>query len=37
MLFMIKSFKDKVTEDIFNGLPTKQARKVCPYVLWPLG
>ena len=31
---MIVSFKDKATEDIFNGKNTKEARKVCPRSLW---
>ncbi len=31
---MIVSFKDKETEDIFNGRNTKQARKICPQSLW---
>jgi len=31
---MIKSFKSKGTEDIFNGRNTKDARKTCPQSLW---
>jgi len=31
---MIISFKNKGTEDIFNGKNTKKARKVCPRDLW---
>jgi toxin HigB-1 len=31
---MIKSFKDGVTEDVFNGRRTKQARRACPSSLW---
>ena len=31
---MIGSFKDKATEDIFNGVASKQARKACPQPLW---
>ena len=31
---MIVSFKDKATEDIFNGINSKVARKVCPQTLW---
>lgn len=27
---MIRSFKDGGTEDVFNGVDTKAARKVCP-------
>lgn len=33
---MIKSFKDKGTEDIFNGKNTKEARKLCPRSLWKI-
>lgn len=31
---MIISFKDKGTEDIFDGSETKDARKTCPVNLW---
>lgn len=31
---MIQSFKNKATEDIFNGKSTKEARKICPKSLW---
>lgn len=31
---MIQSFKNQATEDIFNGKDSKQARKVCPQILW---
>jgi toxin HigB-1 len=31
---MIISFKDQATEDIFNGISSKQARKACPQALW---
>ena len=31
---MIVSFKDKATEDIFNGIASKQARKACSQALW---
>jgi len=31
---MIVSFKDKATEDIFNGVSSKAARQSCPQVLW---
>lgn len=31
---MINSFKDKATEDIFNGIDSKLARKACPQTLW---
>ena len=31
---MIQSFKNKGTEDIFNGKNTKEARKLCPRSHW---
>ena len=31
---MITSYKDRGTEDIFNGNDTKSARKTCPQSLW---
>jgi proteic killer suppression protein len=31
---MITSFKNKATEDVFNGKNTKSARKLCPQTLW---
>jgi proteic killer suppression protein len=31
---MIKTFKNKGTEDIFNGKNTKDARSICPQSLW---
>ena len=32
---MIVSFKDQATEDIFNGVNSKAARKACPQtILW---
>jgi proteic killer suppression protein len=31
---MIVSFKNKATEDIFNGLASKGARKACPQSIW---
>ncbi len=31
---MIESFKDQATEDIFNGINSKAARKACPQALW---
>jgi len=33
---MIVSFKNKGTEDIFNGKNTKAARKTCPESLWKI-
>ncbi len=31
---MIASFKDGATEDLFNGVNSKNARKACPRSLW---
>ncbi len=31
---MIQSFRNKGTEDIFNGINSKEARKTCPHSLW---
>lgn len=31
---MIQSFRDRATEDIFNGRRTKQARRTLPQSLW---
>jgi len=31
---MIVSFRNWATEDIFDGINSKAARKVCPQVLW---
>ena len=31
---MIRSFKSKATEDIFNGVNSKGARNLCPQTLW---
>lgn len=31
---MIRSFQNSGTEDIFNGVATRAARKICPVVLW---
>lgn len=33
---MIQSFKNQGTRDIFNGKPTKAARKLCPQSLWKI-
>lgn len=32
---MIKSFSDRGTEDIFNRLRSKAARRTCPEQIWP--
>ena len=31
---MIQTFKDRGTEDIYNGVNSKAARSVCPEILW---
>lgn len=31
---MIRSFADRATEDIFNGIATRRARLACSPVLW---
>ena len=31
---MIVSFRDRGTEDVFNGRNTKRARQICPASLW---
>jgi proteic killer suppression protein len=33
---MIESFHDRATEDLFNGVNSKAARKSCPQKLWSL-
>ena len=33
---MIQTFKNKATEDVFNGKSTKTARKICPQSLWSI-
>lgn len=33
---MIRSFKNKATEDIFNGKTTKTAMRICPKILWKI-
>ena len=32
---MIRTFKGKALEDLFNGKASKAARKACPVSLWP--
>jgi toxin HigB-1 len=34
---MIRSFKGRGTEDIFNGQNTKEARRSCSQCLWAVG
>ena len=31
---MIQNFKTKGTEDVFNGIDSREARQTCPNVLW---
>jgi proteic killer suppression protein len=31
---MIQSFKDRGTEDLFEGIDSKRARRTCPKRLW---
>jgi proteic killer suppression protein len=33
---MIVSFRDQATEDIFNGINSKDAQKACPRTLWQI-
>jgi toxin HigB-1 len=33
---MIRGFRNRGTEDVFNGADTKAGRKVCPRELWPV-
>ena len=33
---MIRSFRDRATEDLFHGWDTKQSRRACPTSLWPV-
>lgn len=33
---MIESFLDRATEDIFNGVNSKAARKCCPRQVWAI-
>jgi proteic killer suppression protein len=33
---MIQSFKTRETEDVYNGVASKAARKACPTELWPI-
>ncbi|WP_411281795.1 type II toxin-antitoxin system RelE/ParE family toxin [Gemmatimonas sp.] len=31
---MIRTFADAATEDLFNGLDSRRARRACPAMLW---
>ena len=33
---MIQSFKNKCTEDIFDGVSSQAARRCCPQSVWPV-
>ena len=33
---MIKTFKSAVTEDIFDGMASRETRKCCPQSIWPV-
>ncbi len=32
---MIRSFADRGTKDLFDGIPSRNARRICPPSLWP--
>jgi proteic killer suppression protein len=36
MQVMIKTFKSAGTEDIFDGIASRAARKCCPQAVWPV-
>ena len=31
---MIQSFRDAGTEDVYNGVGSRAARRICPEILW---
>jgi proteic killer suppression protein len=33
---VIRSFADQGTEDVFDGINSKDSRSVCPLALWPV-
>ena len=33
---VIRTFADAATEDLFNGLDSRRARRACPPTLWPV-
>jgi proteic killer suppression protein len=33
---VIRSFRDRAVEDVFDGADTPAARRACPPTLWPL-
>ena len=32
---MIRSFRNRGTEDVFDGVQSRAARQICPSTLWP--
>jgi proteic killer suppression protein len=36
MAAVIRSFADRGTEDVFDGVSSKEARSVCPVELWAI-
>ena len=34
IVHVIRSFADAATEDLFNGIDSRRARKACPETLW---
>lgn len=36
MASVISSFRDRATEDLFNGVPSGRARRALPIELWPI-
>ena len=36
MAAMIGSFADEASEDLFNGVSSRRARRACPEALWPV-
>ncbi|MBT4500676.1 MAG: plasmid maintenance system killer protein [Gemmatimonadetes bacterium] len=33
---MINSFRNRGTEDLFDGRDTRAAQRICPRILWPI-
>ena len=33
---MIRTWANRATEDLFNGVESRRARRVCPIALWPV-
>jgi len=34
--YVIRSFADGATEDVFDGIDSRRARRACPKALWPV-